>query len=115
MRGMGREEGGGGGGGGVVLSLSICVIVFLYIYITDKILSPKFTASLIMKIFMNRLDIIEKTLIGERSEPSVGRWMENVVLPCMPRMRCAITFITRRVHGRLLFLKMKTVVLENPP
>ena len=45
-------------------------------------------------------------VIGERSEPSLGRWMENFVLPFMPVYGiyvcvCVPYVITWRVHGKL--------------
>ena len=59
---------------------------------------------------------LSTSLIGERSEPSVGRWMENLVLPCMAVCSIYIyrTFITQRVHRRFYGLTLKTEkVLEN--
>ena len=36
--------------------------------------------------------------VGQRNEPSLGRWMENFVLPRMAAYICR-TFIYRGVHG----------------
>ena len=54
--------------------------------------------------------LLHKILIGDQSEPSVGRWMENFVLPCMPYV-----VLTQRAPGRFygLNLKEEMVVVET--
>ena len=65
-------------------------------------------------------------IIGEQSEPSVVRWMENFVLLDMPVCGiymlvyvcvCVPYVYNPAVHGRFygLYLKMEMIVLENKP
>ncbi len=37
--------------------------------------------------------LLETVVIGERSKPSVGRWMEKIVLPCMPIFGCLNVYL----------------------
>ena len=47
-------------------------------------------------------------LVGERSKPTLGKWMENFVLRRIPvvLLQCRM-YITRRVHGRFYGLNLK--------
>ena len=59
-------------------------------------------------------------IIGKQSEPSVERWMENFLSPCMAVCGvyvCVLYVHNIGMHGKFygLDLRSKMSVLENPP